>query len=109
MYEQVNEKHFCEEYKNMPNMINECNDDYSCLENARKYMKICDCDPSCFGISWLIDGNVQMIGKCLSRKMKPNREGWRTIMKSTKGKLSINRIRHEGGKNIPLCPAQTIH
>ena len=75
----------------MRNMRNECNDDYNCLENARI---ICDGDPKCFGISWqnignTKDGTEQKIGKCMSRKMKPNTETWRTIMKSTTGELSI--------------------
>ena len=91
MYEPVNEKYFCEDhiFVNMPNMRKECNDDYSCLENARK---ICDGDPKCFGISWLIDSNEQIIGKCMSRIMKPNTDGWHTIMKSTKGEFNIRKI-----------------
>ena len=82
----------CEDHEDMPKMDvmedgRECDNEYKCLENARV---ICDGDPKCFGISWQKNKIAQKIEKCLSRKIKPaETDGWRTIMKSTNGKLII--------------------
>jgi len=57
---------------------NGCMNDADCLENARSQ---CDNDPKCYGVSWYPNVSKQKMKLCLSEKMEPKTDGWRTMMK----------------------------
>ena len=83
MYERVDDKNWCKDNEYTPDILNDCNDDYSCFENAREK---CDGDFKCFGVAWYkMETGGHKLKKCVSREMKPKTDGWRTIMKSSKG------------------------
>ena len=60
---------------------NACMSDNECLDNARSQ---CDNDPDCFGVSWYPHYKKQELKLCLSGEMARKRDGWRTMMKTTK-------------------------
>ena len=68
---------------------NGCMNDADCLENARSQ---CDNDPKCYGVSWYQNTKWHKMRLCLSEKMEPKTDGWRTMMKSSKCKNSTKCI-----------------
>ena len=57
---------------------NGCTSDATCLENGRK---LCDGDPTCFGISWYPPRANQWLRLCRSNEMEDKSDGWHTMMK----------------------------
>ena len=58
-----------------------CASDEQCLENGRK---LCDGDPTCFGITWYKHRLTQPLKLCRSIVMVPKNDGWHTMMKTRK-------------------------
>ena len=84
MYERIDDENWCKDNEPIPDILNDCNDDYSCFENAREK---CDGDFKCFGVAWYkVATGGYKLKKCLSRETEPKTDGWRTVMKSSKGK-----------------------
>ena len=60
-----------------------CMSDAECLQNARGQ---CDTDSNCFGVSWLSANQGQRLKICRSKEMVSKPDGWRTMMKVSRGK-----------------------
>ena len=76
-YEEAVATIWCKDNKDVEGR-NGCMSDDQCLGNARA---LCDVDPNCYGVSWYQNWIEPKLKLCLSRKMEPKTDGWRTMMK----------------------------
>ena len=85
-YYAANPMSWCADSKAIPGVRNGCASDEACLAIGRK---TCDADAECFGVGWYQPKVEQDLIMCLSNKMEPKTDGWRTMMKQGENTLTI--------------------